>query len=128
MTRNPHSGEQHDVRPARPRTSLFRKYFLTLFAAVVAPLLIAGGSEAWLGYYDERARLNDILNAEARLAAVKIEDFIDGIRDQLGAPGVAPVHYGDGFIEQHWLAFRRIAARLAGRRAGPSASDNSAAV
>ena len=66
------------------RTSLFRKYFATLFAAVVAPLLIAGGSEAWLGYRDERARLNDILNAEARLAAVKIEDFIDGIREQLG--------------------------------------------
>ena len=66
------------------RTSLFWKYFATLFAAVVAPLLIAGGSEAWLGYRDERARLNDILNAEARLAAVKIEDFIDGIREQLG--------------------------------------------
>ena len=56
----------------------------TLFAAVVAPLLIAGGSEAWFGYRDERARLNDLLNAEARLAAVKIEDFIDGIREQLG--------------------------------------------
>ena len=49
----------------------------------MAPLLIAGGSEAWLGYRDERARLNDILNAEARLAAVKIEDFLDGIREQL---------------------------------------------
>jgi sterol desaturase/sphingolipid hydroxylase (fatty acid hydroxylase superfamily) len=51
-----------------------------------------------------------------------------GIRDQLGAPGVKPVHYGDGFIEQHWLAFKRIAARLSARRAGASASDNSAAV
>ncbi|GEP54617.1 cache domain-containing protein [Reyranella soli] len=72
-------------RGAGPRrTSLFRKYFATLFAAVVAPLLIAGGSEAWLGYRDERARLNDILNAEARLAAVKIDDFLDGIREQLG--------------------------------------------
>ena len=66
------------------RRSLFWKYFATLFFAVVAPLLIAGGSEAWLGYRDERGRLNDILNAEARLAAVKIEDFIDGIREQLG--------------------------------------------
>ena len=63
--------------------SLFWKYFATIFAAVVAPLLIAGGTEAWLGYRDERARLNDILNAEARLAAVKIEDFLDGIREQL---------------------------------------------
>lgn len=67
----------------RRGTSLFWKYFATIFAAVVAPLLIAGGTEAWLGYRDERARLNDILNAEARLAAVKIEDFLDGIREQL---------------------------------------------
>ena len=70
-------------RPVPPRTSLFKKYFRALFAAVVAPLLIAGGSEAWFGYHDQRARLNDLLNAEARLAAVKIQDFIEGIRDQL---------------------------------------------
>ncbi|KMZ12860.1 putative transmembrane protein [Candidatus Burkholderia humilis] len=43
-----------------------------------------------------------------------------GIRDQLGAP----VHYGDGFIEQHWLAFKRIGARLTSHRA---TSDNGAA-
>jgi len=67
-----------------PRTSLFKKYFRALFAAVVLPLLIAGGSEAWFGYRDQRARLNDLLDAEARLAAVKIQDFLEGIRDQLG--------------------------------------------
>lgn len=67
-----------------PRRSLFKKYFRTLFAAAVVPLLIAGGSEAWFGYHDQRARLNDLLNAEARFAAVNIQDFIEGIRDQLG--------------------------------------------
>jgi class 3 adenylate cyclase len=66
-----------------PRTSLFRKYFRALFAATIGPLLIAGGSEAWFGYYDQRARLSDLLNAEARFAAVKIHDFIEGIQDQL---------------------------------------------
>jgi class 3 adenylate cyclase len=69
--------------PAGPRRSLFTKYFCALFAAVVAPLLIAGGSEAWFGYHDQRARLNDLLDAEARLAALKIHDFIEGIREQL---------------------------------------------
>lgn len=67
-----------------PRTSLFKKYFRALFAATVVPLLIAGGSEAWFGYHDQRARLNDLLNSEARFAAVNIQDFIEGIRDQLG--------------------------------------------
>lgn len=70
--------------PDVPRTSLFRKYFLALFAAVALPLLIAGGSEAWFGYHDQRARLNDLLDAEARGAAAKIQDFMEGIRDQLG--------------------------------------------
>jgi class 3 adenylate cyclase len=85
---------------------LFRKYFATIFAAVVAPLLIAGGSEAWLGYRDERSRLNDILNAEARLAAVKIEDFIDGIRDQLGWTVQLPWSEESG--EQHRLDALRL--------------------
>ncbi len=70
--------------PVAPRTSLFKKYFLALFAAVVVPLLMAGGSEAWFGYHDQRARLNDLLEAEARSAAAKIQNFMEGIRDQLG--------------------------------------------
>lgn len=70
------------MRP-RSRGSLFAKYFVALFAAVVIPLFVAGGSEAWFGYHDQRARLNELLNAEARAAAAKIQDFLDGIRDQL---------------------------------------------
>ena len=69
--------------PPAPRSSLFAKYFLALFAAVVVPLLVAGGSEAWFGHRDQKARLNDLLEAEARSAAAKIQDFLDGIRDQL---------------------------------------------
>ncbi|AMJ63398.1 transcriptional regulator [Bosea sp. PAMC 26642] len=71
-----------DPVPA-PRTSLFAKYFIALFAAVVVPLLVAGGSEAWFGYRDQRARLNDLLEAEARSAGARIQDYIEGIQDQL---------------------------------------------
>ncbi|KQU50562.1 transcriptional regulator [Bosea sp. Leaf344] len=69
--------------PPAPRSSLFARYFLALFAAVVVPLLAAVGSEAWFGHHDQRARLNDLLDAEARSAAAKIQDFLDGIGDQL---------------------------------------------
>ncbi len=69
---------------AAPRSSLFKKYFRALFAAAVVPLLIAGGTEAWFGYHDQRAMLNNLLNAEARSAAINIQDFTEGIRDQLG--------------------------------------------
>jgi adenylate cyclase len=71
-------------RPSQPRRSFFRKYFLALFAAVVVPLLANGGSEAWLGYRDQRARLDERLGLEARAAAGRIEGFVAGIRDQLG--------------------------------------------
>lgn len=69
--------------PTPPRKSLFTKYFVALFAAVVVPLLVAGASEAWFGYRDQRARLSDLLDSEARLAAVKIEYFLEGISDHL---------------------------------------------
>jgi len=68
----------------RPRRSLFFKYFVTLFVAVVVPLMLGAASEAWFGYRDQRLHLNEILQAESRSAAERIQDYIDGIRDQLG--------------------------------------------
>src|SRR5215467_7134023 len=67
-----------------PRRSLFMKYFLTLFVAVVVPLMLGAIGEAWFGYRDQRRLLNEILQAEARSAAGKIQAFTDGIGDQLG--------------------------------------------
>jgi class 3 adenylate cyclase len=67
-----------------PRRSLFRKYFLALFAAVVVPLLANGAGEAWFGYRDQRDLLDRLLRAEADHAAATIEGFLVGIRDQLG--------------------------------------------
>ncbi|AZO76660.1 MULTISPECIES: adenylate/guanylate cyclase domain-containing protein [unclassified Bosea (in: a-proteobacteria)] len=91
--------------PSAPRSSLFAKYFIALFAAVVVPLLVAGGSEAWFGHRDQRARLNDLLEAEARSAAAKIQDFLDGIRDQLAWTVQLP--WSDGAAERRRLdAFR----------------------
>jgi adenylate cyclase len=63
---------------------LFHKYLLMLFMAVVVPLAANGTSEAWLGYRDQRARLNQLLDVEARSAAARIQSFIDGITNQLG--------------------------------------------
>src|SRR5258707_4132429 len=68
----------------RLRRSLFFKYFVTLFVAVVMPLMLGAASEAWFGYRDQRLHLNEVLLAESRSAAERIQDYIDGIRDQLG--------------------------------------------
>ena len=63
---------------------LFQKYFLVLFLAVVIPLATNGVSEAWFGYRDQRATLDQLLGVEARSAGAKIQGFLDGITNQLG--------------------------------------------
>ena len=68
----------------RPRRSLFFKYFITLFVAVVAPLMLGSATEAWFAFRDNRLDLNELLQVEARSAADRIQTFTDGIRDQLG--------------------------------------------
>jgi class 3 adenylate cyclase len=66
------------------RRPLFRKYFVALFAAVTLPLIASGGVEAWFGYRDQRASLDELLRVEAAAAAARIGGFIEGIRDQMG--------------------------------------------
>jgi adenylate cyclase len=64
--------------------SLFQKYLLVLFMAVAIPLAINAVIEAWFGYRDERARLNQLLDVQATSAAAEIHDFINGITNDLG--------------------------------------------
>jgi adenylate cyclase len=63
---------------------LFKKYLLVLFMAVAVPLAINGVIDAWLGYRDQRARLDQLLGIQATSAAAKIHGFIDGITNELG--------------------------------------------
>ena len=63
---------------------LFQKYLLVLFMAVAIPLAISGIIEAWLGYRDQRARLDQLLGVQAKAAASEIQGFIDGITNELG--------------------------------------------
>jgi class 3 adenylate cyclase len=67
----------------RPRRTLFQRYFLALFAAVVVPLLADGASEAWFGYRDRQTEIGQRLSVEAAAAADKIRAFLDNITDQL---------------------------------------------
>jgi adenylate cyclase len=66
------------------RRSLFRKYFVTLFAAVMIPVVAGGIGDAWFSYRDQRALLSALLQAETASAANRIQSFLDGVRSQLG--------------------------------------------
>jgi len=50
-----------------------------------------------------------------------------GIRDQLAVGDVPGRDYGDGFISQHWFAFKRIAERIASHRATRAPGSDSTA-
>jgi adenylate cyclase len=80
---------------ARPRRSLWSRYFVTLFVAVIVPLVLGAVSEAWFVYRDQRLHLNEVLQVEARSAADRIQTFLDGICDQLGWVVQFPWTHGD---------------------------------
>jgi adenylate cyclase len=64
--------------------SLFQKYLFVLFMAVAIPLVINGVVEAWFGYRDQRATVDQLLGVQATSAAGEIHDFLHGITNDLG--------------------------------------------
>jgi adenylate cyclase len=108
------SGLELDVRypdritspVTRLRRSLFRKYFVTLFAAAVVPLILGTISEAWFGYRDQRLHISELLQVESRSAADRIQTFIDGIRDQIG--WVVQFPWTEGGDDRHKIDAERL--------------------
>ena len=99
----PRSGQRQS---GRLRRSLFVKYFITLFVAVVVPLAIGAISETWFGYRDQRRTLSELLQTESRSAAGRIQTFIEGIRDQLG--WVVQLPWTEGEDERHRIDALRL--------------------
>jgi len=93
-----------------PRRSLFFKYFVMLFVAVVVPLMLGAASEAWFGYRDQRLHVNEVLQVEARSAADRMQTYIDGIRDQLGLAVQFP--WIEGQDERHRIDALRLLQQM----------------
>ncbi|MGZ5032894.1 MAG: sensor histidine kinase [Usitatibacter sp.] len=66
-----------------PRFTLFRKYAATLMLLVGAALVVAGLSEMALGYETSMEATGELQRSEVRTAAVRIEQYLDGIQSQL---------------------------------------------
>lgn len=70
---------------------MFRKYFTTIFVAVLLPIIVGGSIEAWLGYRDQRASIDSRLLSEARASSDRISSFLSAIIDQMGWTVQLPV-------------------------------------
>ena len=106
LERNVRHPDRATFPAVRPRRSLFIKYFVTLFVAVVLPLLLGATGEDWFDYRDRRLHLNELLQVEARSAADRIQTFIDGIRDQIG--WVVQFPWTDGEDDAHKIDAERL--------------------
>ncbi|WP_409190322.1 cache domain-containing protein [Bradyrhizobium sp. RDM4] len=87
------------LRALRLRRSLFFKYFLTLFIAVVLPLTLGAAGEAWFWYRDQSRHLSELLQVQSRSAAERMDAFADEISDQLGWAVQFP--WADGDDNRH---------------------------
>ena len=94
------------VRALRLRRSLFFKYFVTLFVAVVLPLALGAAGEAWFGYRDQSRHLSELLQVQSRSAAERIDAFADEISDQLGWAVQFP--WADGNDSRHKIDALRL--------------------
>src|SRR5712671_4866282 len=72
--------------------------------------MLGAASEAWFGYRDQRLHLNEVLQAESRSAAERIQDYIDGIRDQLGLAVQFP--WIDGQDDRHRIDALRLLQQM----------------
>ena len=90
----------------KPYRTLFAKYFVTLFVAVVLPVSLGAIGEAWFGYRDQRVHLTELLRTQSQSAADRIQTFIDGIHDQLG--WVVQFPWTDGRDDQHRIDALRL--------------------
>jgi adenylate cyclase len=88
------------------RSSLFRRYFVALFAVVAIPLLVKSVSDAWFGYRDQRMMLDALLRMQAMSAAGRIENFLTDIRDQLRWTVHEP--WPAASVEEHHLDLVRL--------------------
>lgn len=92
------------------RRSLFAKYFVSLFVAVAIPVAVGGTGDAWFGYRDQRARLDERLKTESKFAARQIEGFVEGIRSEL--EWAVQLAWVDGQEEQRKLDAMRLLRKV----------------
>jgi signal transduction histidine kinase/ActR/RegA family two-component response regulator len=73
------SADKPEARPPPARGGLFRKYVVMFVAIVILALAINGMSDIWFSYHEQQNLLVRIQREQAKTAAEKIGQFLNGI-------------------------------------------------
>ena len=88
------------------RGRLFRRYFLLILALVCGALLISGAVSLYFSYQENKVALSSVQREKALGAAVRIEQFVRQIEQQLVFAALPQL--GAGGIEQRELEFYKL--------------------
>jgi len=88
------------------RGRLFRKYFLLILALVCGALLLSGGIGIYFSYQENKTALSSLQREKAVAAAVRIEQFIRQIEQQLAFAALPQL--GAEGMEQRRIEFLKL--------------------
>jgi signal transduction histidine kinase len=88
------------------RGRLFRRYFLLILALVCGALLISGAVSLYFSYQENKVALSSVQREKALGAAVRIEQFVRQIEQQLVFAALPQL--GAGGIEQRQIEFYKL--------------------
>ncbi len=98
--------EQHREIRTIERGRLFRKYFLLILGLVCGALLISGGIGIYFSYQENKTALLSLQREKAVAAAVRIEQFIRQIEQQLAFAALPQL--GAEGMEQRRIEFLKL--------------------
>jgi signal transduction histidine kinase len=88
--------------------TLFRKYTVLIGGFVTGALLVAGFVQAYFSYQDSRAAASALTAETARAAALRIDDYIKGIAEQISWVGLPLRETGERATLQRRFEYRNL--------------------
>jgi len=92
----------------RRRGGLFLKYFAFIALLVGGGLVTSGAINLYFSFQETRASVVNLQREKALTAAVRIEQFVRDIENQLGYTALPMVGAGQGPMEQRRLDFLKL--------------------
>ncbi|MBI5848769.1 MAG: sensor histidine kinase [Nitrospirae bacterium] len=106
-----------NAAPEFYRGRLFRKNFLLILLLVCGTLFVSGGTSAYFSYLEHQSTLGSLQHEKAHAAALRIEQFVFQIEQQLSFVALPQLGKGAAGIEQRRFEFLKLMRQV------PAVSD-----